>query len=148
MRVRTLVLATILGGAIAGGAPAAEPAPIERLRAFAGDWQLVDSDDEPTGMRATYRVVAAGAAVVEESKAPPRRIPSPVDFEKKLGGGEFGAVVERIVGGRWAEHAISVDWDLSRFAGKQMRLYVVDAVSNHFGQIAVSEISITEDAPR
>ncbi len=41
---------------------------------------------------------------------------------------------------------MSVHWDLSRFAGKAMRLYVVDAVTDHYGQIGISEVRIVEQA--
>ena len=43
---------------------------------------------------------------------------------------------------------MAVDWDLSRYEGKSLRLYVVDAATDHWGQIAVSELSILEEAER
>ena len=86
-------------------------------------------------------------AVVEETRAPPRRIRSIPEFAVKLDSGTYGLTIERIVGGHWAKDARAVEWDLSKFAGKSLRLYVVDAVTNHFGQIAISEVSILENAP-
>ena len=92
--------------------------------------------------------VAAGArlyvAVVDETKAPPRKIKSIQEFSEDLLGGEYGMVIESISGKRWADQAAAVDWNLSKFAGEDLRLYLVDAVTNHYGQLAVSEIRITE----
>lgn len=85
--------------------------------------------------------------VVEETRAPTRKIRSIPEFAEKLGAGTYGTTIQRIVGQRWTEHPVAVEWDLSAFEGKALRLYVVDAVSNHFGQIAISEISILERAP-
>ena len=106
--------------------------------------------DAKPGCRVRFDVLGGHAylAVVEETKAPPRRIGDLREFERKLIGGEYGAVIERIVGGRWNEHPIAASWDLSRFAGKRMRLYLVDVVGDHFGQIAISEVSIHEDVER
>jgi|GEM_PF-2436398 len=87
-------------------------------------------------------------AVVEDTKLPPRRIGSIPDFSLKLESGAYGKIIERIVGKRWSDHAVAVEWDLSRFEGRALRLYVVDAFSNHYGQIAVSEISIRERAQK
>ena len=39
-------------------------------------------------------------------------------------------------------------WDLSRFAGQTLRLYVVDAETNHWGQISISEVRITEQVEK
>jgi hypothetical protein len=85
--------------------------------------------------------------VVEEFKAPPRRIRSIPEFAVKLEGGDYGRPIERIVGGHWTDHPRTVECDLSKFEKKSLRLYVVDAVSNHWGQIAISEVSILERAP-
>lgn len=87
-------------------------------------------------------------AVVEEQRAPPRKITSIEEFAVDLEGGKYGPIIEKVVGMRWAESAAAVDWDLSRFAGKDLRIYFVDAVKNHYGQLGVSEISITERAPQ
>ncbi|MCU0726261.1 MAG: hypothetical protein MUE73_10790 [Planctomycetes bacterium] len=84
-------------------------------------------------------------AVVEESRPPPREIASIPEFATALEIGAFGRVLERISGQQWAKHPVAVDWDLERFAGKSIRLYVVDAVTNHYGQIAVSDIRIEEE---
>jgi len=85
-------------------------------------------------------------AVVDEKRAPPRRIASIPDFAVDLEGGEYGTIIEKIVGGHWSKHAIAVEWDLSRFEGKSLRLYVVDAETDHYGQIALSEVSLIETA--
>ncbi len=85
-------------------------------------------------------------AITEEKRAPPREIQDIPAFDVRLGEGKFGTIVEKVVGGQWAGDPRAFEWDLSKFAGKTMRIYVVDAVSNHYGQIAVSEIVIAEDA--
>jgi hypothetical protein len=84
-------------------------------------------------------------ALVEEKRAPPRRIADIKELSDQLLSGEFGDVVETAQGHR-ATRPLLVEWDLSRFEGRSMRLYVVDAASDHYGQIAVSEISVVEDA--
>ena len=83
--------------------------------------------------------------VVEETKKPPRKIKSIPDFSVDLGGGTYGTIVETVSAGRWSDQPRAFDWDLSKYAGKTLRLYIVDAVSNHFGQIAISELRITEE---
>jgi len=87
-------------------------------------------------------------AVVEERRAPPRKIQSIQEFSEDLLAGDYGLVVERVVGKRWAEHPAAVVWDLSKFEGKSLRLYLVDAETNHYGQIAMSEVRITETVGR
>lgn len=44
---------------------ATQKATLKRLKALAGDWSLVDPTGEHTDLRATYMVVAGGAAVIE-----------------------------------------------------------------------------------
>lgn len=83
-------------------------------------------------------------AVVDEKRLPPRRIKSIPEFKQKLDKGEFGPIIHRIIGGHWSDHSIAVTWDLSEYEGKSLRLYVVDAETNHYGQIGISEIRILE----
>lgn len=99
------------------------------------------------GCRVRFSVLGGHGyiAVVEESRAPPRKIGDIVGFSVDLLAGKYGNPIERIVGGRWESHPRAVDWDLSRYEGKTLRLYVVDAESNHYGQVSVSEITIREE---
>lgn len=99
-----------------------------------------------SGAHARFSVMGGHAyiALVAETKAPPRRIPDIRAFNEALLAGTYGEIVESTQGGR-STRPLAVDWDLSRFEGKAMRFYVVDAESNHYGQISVSEISIVED---
>ncbi len=60
--------------------------------------------------------------------------------------GDYGPVIERVVGRKWKDYAAAIEWDLERFEGKGLRIYVVDAETNYYGQIAVSDFSIVEDA--
>ena len=86
--------------------------------------------------------------MVEERRAPPRKIQSIQEFSEDLLAGDYGLVIERVVGQRWTEHPAAVVWDLSKFEGKSLRLYLVDAETNHYGQIALSEVRITESVGR
>jgi hypothetical protein len=86
-------------------------------------------------------------ALTEETRAPPRNVRSISAFSEELLAGDYGLVVERIVGERYRQPR-TVEWDLSRFEGKDMRLYLVDVETDHYGQIALSEVRITEEAPR
>jgi len=86
-------------------------------------------------------------AVVEETRAPPRRIKDIPEFAVNIEGGHYGRIIERIVGGHWTKNPVAVEWDLSKFEGKPLRVYVVDAETNHFGQIAISNVAIIETAP-
>jgi hypothetical protein len=99
------------------------------------------------GCRVRFSVLGGNAfiAVVLETRAPPREIRSIPEFATALETGACGRIVERISGEQWAKHPVAVDWDLERFAGQAMRLYVVDAVTNHYGQIALSDIRIDEE---
>jgi hypothetical protein len=99
------------------------------------------------GCRVRFSLLGGHAyvAVVEESRAPPRKIGDIVGFSLELLEGRYGDPIERVVGKRWEGHPRAVDWDLSRYEGKTLRLYVVDAESNHYGQIAISEITIREE---
>lgn len=84
---------------------------------------------------------------VEETQAPPRKVQDVAEFSTDLLAGKYGVMVDRLVGQRYKEPR-AVEWDLSRFAGKSMRLYIVDAETNHYGQIAVGEVRITQDAEK
>lgn len=110
-----------------------------------GHYPFVAGED----CRVSFSVLGGHAylAVVEEDKAPARKIKSIQEFSEELLTGKYGTVVESISAKRWSDYAVAVEWDLSRFAGKAMRLYLVDAVTDHYGQIAVSEVRITETAP-
>jgi len=134
---------------------AAAKSDLDRLKSLAGEWTVVTPSDEDAGLRATYTVIAGGSAVLEfllagtpeETRVLPRRIKDIPEFAVELEGGTYGKVIERTVGERWTRYAVAVEWDLLRFEGKPLRLYVVDAATNHFGQIAISEISIMEKKP-
>ena len=101
------------------------------------------------GCRVRFSVLGGHGyvVVVEETEAPPRRIQSIPELSVELLAGEYGQPIERIVGERWVDRPRAVEWDLSRLEGQALRLYVVDAASDHFGQLSVFEVSILEDAP-
>jgi len=98
------------------------------------------------GCRVRFSVLGGHGyiAIVAEQRPPPRKGASVEEVSRRLLEGEYGAIVESVTGRRWTE-PVAFEWDLSRFEGKSLRLYVVDAVSDHYGQIAVSEVSITEE---
>ena len=100
------------------------------------------------GCRVRFSVLGGHGyiAVVEERKTPPRWIASIPEFSDALMAGEYGPILERIVGGQWSQYAVAVEWDFAKYEGKALRLYVVDAVQDHYGQIAISEVSIVEQA--
>ncbi|MCP3914729.1 MAG: hypothetical protein GY711_04115 [bacterium] len=102
------------------------------------------------GANARIRFSALGGhayvALVLDDKAPPRKIRSIPEFSRELLEGDYGPVIERVVGRKWKDYAAAIEWDLERFEGKGLRIYVVDAETNYYGQIAVSDFSIVEDA--
>ena len=97
--------------------------------------------------RVTFSVIGGHAYVVlvEETKAPPRKVRSIEDFSTNLLAGDYGSPLMRVSGTRNRDPR-AVTWDLAPYAKKRLRLYVVDAARDHYGQIAVSEVRITERA--
>ena len=98
------------------------------------------------GCRLRFSVLGGHAyiAVVEEEKSPAHRIRSIEDFSADLLAGAYGPVIERVAGSQWDEPR-AIEWDLSRFEGKRLRLYVVDAITEWWGQIGISEVAIVEE---
>lgn len=100
--------------------------------------------------RVSFSVLGGHAyvALVLESKAPPRKIKDIPAFSESLLEGKYGTVLQRVAGERWTEHGAAIEWDLARFAGVRLRLYVVDAETDRWGQIAISDVRITEEVVR
>lgn len=98
--------------------------------------------------RVSFSVLGGHAyiALVDESRAPPRRIKDIPAFSAELLRGDHGTVLRRVIGERWTTFPAAVEWDLSELEGHTLRVYVVDAVSDHFGQIAISTVTLRERA--
>jgi hypothetical protein len=65
-------------------------------------------------------------------------------FAADLLAGKFGPVVEAIAGPATNDADVSVRWNLSRHARKSLRLYLVDAETDAWGFVSVSEMSLSE----
>jgi hypothetical protein len=84
----------------------------------------------------------AEVVLIEQTQTVPTAIPDVPGFYLKLKRGDYGPVVETVIGPQSITpgHEISVRSDLRRHHGKMMRLFVIDALTQVWGFISVSEI--------
>lgn len=78
--------------------------------------------------------------LVLENRPPPDPIKDIPGFERMLMSGAYGPVLESIAGPANNDVDIGVRWNLSRHAGKSLRLYLVDASTERWGFLSVSEL--------
>jgi hypothetical protein len=94
----------------------------------------------------------AEVVLIEQSQDVPTAVPDVPAFYTALKAGNYGRVVETIIGpqNNNSDHELSVRWDLRRHRGKMMRLFVIDWLNRPWGFISVSQITrffINESAP-
>ncbi|MBL8857271.1 MAG: DUF4185 domain-containing protein [Planctomycetes bacterium] len=128
-------------------------APHVRTYAANGDKDLVVSHQviQPVvGSTLAFSVHGGRARIVlvREERAPPSAIQDIRAFERELLDGKFGPVVESIAGPANNDVDVSVRWNLSRHAGKRLRVYLLDASTDRWGFVSVSEMTLQSPAPR
>jgi hypothetical protein len=85
----------------------------------------------------------AEVVLIEQSQDVPAAVPDVPTFYTALKTGNYGRVVETIIGpqSNSSDHELSVRWDLRRHRGKMMRLFVIDWLNRPWGFISVSQIT-------
>lgn len=114
-----------------------------------GDKDLVVSHQvlQPTlGSTLSFSVHGGHARVVlvSDDKPPPSPIVNIAGFATDLMSGAYGAVIESIAGPSSNDVDVSVRWSLSRHAGQRLRIYLVDAASEKWGFVSVSEMTLRQ----
>ncbi len=91
----------------------------------------------------------AEIVLVQENQAPPEEIPvtEVSAFHKALKRGAYGPVVECIRGPDSNAVDVEVRWDLNRFAGQPLRLYVIDSGTGRWGFVSFSDFHLVEWRP-
>ena len=81
--------------------------------------------------------------LIEQSQDVPTAVPDVPTFYSALKAGNYGRVVETIIGPQNdnIDHELEVRWDMRRHRGKMMRLFVIDWLNRPWGFISVSQIT-------
>lgn len=82
--------------------------------------------------------------LVRDDQAPPKRIRDIPAFERELMSGQYGPVLESIAGPASNDVDVTVRWNLSRYAGDRLRVYLVDASTDPWGFVSVSEMTLRQ----
>jgi len=84
--------------------------------------------------------------LVRDDHPPPGPIKDIAAFERDLLTGTYGPVLESIAGPGSNDVDVSVRWSLSRHAGQRLRVYLVDAATDRWGFVSVSEMTVRQPA--
>jgi hypothetical protein len=83
----------------------------------------------------------AEVVLIEQSQDVPTVGPDVPAFYAALKRGDYGRVVETVIGPQSNDHELAVRWDLRRHRGRMMRLFVIDWLNRPWGFISVSQIT-------
>jgi len=83
----------------------------------------------------------AEVVLIEQTNDTPTSPPDIPQFYAALKRGDYGRVVETVIGPQSNDHELTVRWDLRRHCGKRMRLFVIDWLDRPWGFISVSQIT-------
>ena len=76
-------------------------------------------------------------------------VPEEIDaFYRGLKAGRYGRVLEAIAGPGQNERDVKVRWNLRRFHGRTLRLYLVDALRSPWGFVSTSQFQLRQVAVR